>query len=114
MGCEKIKNNALPGFNGWPISRISPVELRITAPPSTDGDRIDTFYHTLYCNPRQLPTPGRASYNQVRLIIVKSKPHWHNSAFDLLMTLPMVEKNRHLCTLPLTLLFFPGFMTGLI
>uniref|UniRef100_A0A8C3UCK5 Ubiquitin carboxyl-terminal hydrolase 32 n=1 Tax=Catharus ustulatus TaxID=91951 RepID=A0A8C3UCK5_CATUS len=36
MGCEKIKNNALPGFNGWPISRISAVEIRITAPPSTD------------------------------------------------------------------------------
>ena len=50
MGCEKIKNNAPPGFNGWPISRISPTEIRITAQPSTDGDIIDTFYHTLYCN----------------------------------------------------------------
>ena len=50
MGCEKIKNNAPAGFNGWPISRISLMEIRITAPPSTDGDRIDTFYHTLYCN----------------------------------------------------------------
>ena len=58
MGCEKIKNNALPGFNGWPISRISPMEIRITAPTSTDGDRIDTFDHILYCNPRPLRHPG--------------------------------------------------------
>ena len=50
MGCGKIKNNALPGLKGWPISRTSPAEIRFTAPPSTDGDRIDTFDHTLYCN----------------------------------------------------------------
>ena len=52
MGCEKIKNNAPPGFNGCPISRTSPMEIRITAPPSIDGDRTDTFYHILYCNVR--------------------------------------------------------------
>ena len=52
VGCGKIKNDAPPGFNGWPISRLYPTEIRITAPPSTDGDRIDTFYHTLYCNVR--------------------------------------------------------------
>ena len=46
----EIKNNALPGFNGWPINRISAIEIRITAPPSTDGDRIDTFDHALYCS----------------------------------------------------------------
>ena len=32
MGCEKINNNALSGFNGWPISRTSPTDIRITTP----------------------------------------------------------------------------------
>lgn len=54
MGCEKIKMTTPPGFNGWPISRIYPTEIRITASSvSTDGDRIHTFGHILYCNPRQ-------------------------------------------------------------
>ena len=75
MGFEKIKNNALPGFNGWPISRISHMEIRITAPPSTDG--IDSAYHTLYCNPRQLPTPRRAAYNrEITLIQEAAGVHW--------------------------------------
>ena len=52
MGCEKIKNTAPAGFNGWPISRISPTEIRITPPPLPDGDRIYTFDHSLYCNMR--------------------------------------------------------------
>ena len=31
-GC-KDKEQCPPGFNGWPISRVSPMEIKITAPP---------------------------------------------------------------------------------
>ncbi|KAF4795207.1 hypothetical protein TURU_095610 [Turdus rufiventris] len=50
MGCEKIKSNAhLVSMDG-PLAEYLLQRYGSLPPPSIDGDRTDTFYHTLYCN----------------------------------------------------------------
>ena len=45
-----------------PLAEYLPQRSGSLPPPSTDGDRTDTFYHTLYCNPRHLPKEGKVGF----------------------------------------------------